>query len=352
MNYLPLKIGDKIAKWPIVQGGMGVGVSLSSLAGAVAAEGGVGIISSAQIGFKNSLFETNPFMANLKAIEEEFLKARKIAPEGIIGFNIMVALKHYKEYVVKAASVGADIIISGAGLATSLPEYVSGYMTKIAPIVSSKRAAEVLLKLWDRRYKRTADMVVIEGPKAGGHLGFSKEELVNITDEGYEKEICDIIETVKSYGKKYAVDIPVIVAGGIDSSKEVRKIMSLGANGVQVASRFVTSYECDVDAAFKQAYIDSKKEDIEIVTSPVGMPGRAIKNKFIQNVENGQKQKVKKCYGCLEKCSITDIPYCITEALINAAKGDVENGLVFCGANTYKIKKLESVNEIIESLLK
>lgn len=352
MGYLPLEIGSKKTKYPLIQGGMGVGISLGGLAGAVAKAGGVGIISTAQIGFREEDFEQNPFEANMRAIEKEYQKARSIAPEGIIGFNIMVALQHYKEYVVQAAKVGADIIISGAGLATELPEYVKGFSAKIAPIVSSERAAQVLLKLWDRKYQTTADLVVIEGPLAGGHLGFHREELEGLTEEAYEQEILKIFQVVKEYALKYDKKIPVVVAGGIDTPERVQRMLSLGADGVQVASPFVATAECDAAEGFKQKYVDAQKEDIQIVTSPVGMPGRAIRNEFIKRVEAGQKETISKCYGCLRKCNPAQIPYCITKALITSAKGDGENGLVFCGANTYKIKEITTVQDIIETLFK
>ena len=200
MNYKPLQIGDLIAERPIVQGGMGVGISLGNLAGAVAKEGGVGIISSAQIGFKEEDFENNPRLANKKAIKKEYEKARRISPNGIIGFNIMVALKDYREHVIEAAKAGADIIVSGAGLPTELPEYLKGFKTKMAPIVSSVKSAKVILKYWDRRHNTTADMIIIEGPKAGGHLGFSVEELESELD--YDNEIQGIIDVVKEYEKK------------------------------------------------------------------------------------------------------------------------------------------------------
>ena len=351
MAYSPLIIGDKTADIPIVQGGMGIGVSLGNLAGHVALAGGVGIISTAQIGYKEADFESNPHSANLTAIEKEFKKAREISPDGIIGFNIMMALSHYEEYVKKACQVGADIIISGAGLPTELPEYVKGCDTKIAPIVSSDRAAKILLKMWDRRYNRTADMVVIEGPKAGGHLGFSKEELDTVTDETFSEEIKRIIATVNEYGDKYGVHIPVVVAGGISGPYEVKKAFDLGASGVQVASRFVASYECDAHINFKNKYINSSKEDIMIIKSPVGMPGRAIMNEFARKVMAGGKETVTKCFGCLKKCNPKEIPYCITKALITSVSGDTENGLVFCGADTYKINSVENVKTIIDYLM-
>ena len=292
MNYKPLQIGDLIAERPIVQGGMGVGISLGNLAGAVAKEGGVGIISSAQIGFKEEDFENNPRLANKKAIKKEYEKARRISPNGIIGFNIMVALKDYREHVIEAAKAGADIIVSGAGLPTELPEYLKGFKTKMAPIVSSVKSAKVILKYWDRRHNATADMIIIEGPKAGGHLGFSVEELESELD--YDNEIQGIIDVVKEYEKKYNKDIPVVVAGGISDKNKVKHAFDLGAQGVQVATRFVPTKECDADENYKKEYIKAKKEDIVIVKSPVGMPGRAIKNKFMEKVINGEKFTPKK----------------------------------------------------------
>ncbi len=352
MTYLPLEIGEKKVKYPIVQGGMGVGVSLGGLAGAVAKAGGLGIISAAQIGFQEPDFEEHPFEANLRAIDQEYQKARSIAPEGVIGFNIMVALQHYKEYVIQAAKAGADIIISGAGLATELPAYVKGFATKIAPIVSGERAAQVLLKMWDKKYQTTADMVVIEGPLAGGHLGFTKEDAVSITEEEYEGTIQKVIQVVKEYADKYAKKIPVVVAGGIDTAQKVKRMIELGTDGVQVASPFVATVECDVAEGFKQKYVEARKEDVQLVTSPVGMPGRAIRNSFVERVESGIKEPITKCYGCIKNCKPAEISYCITKALITSARGDSENGLVFCGANTYKIQGITTVQEVIETLLK
>lgn len=350
MTYLPLEIGNKILKYPIVQGGMGVGISLGGLAGAVAKAGGLGIISSAQIGFQEEDFDKNPFEANLRAMEVEYEKARAQAPDGVIGFNIMVALQHYKEYVIQAAKIGADIIISGAGLATELPAYVKGFATKIAPIVSGERAAEVLLRMWDKKYQTTADMVVIEGPLAGGHLGFHKEEAESISEETYEGTIQKIIQVVKDYAKKYGKKIPIVVAGGIDTPRKVKRVLELGADGVQVASPFVATVECDAAEGFKQKYVEATREEIQLVTSPVGMPGRAIRNGFVERVEAGVREPITRCYGCLRKCNPAEIPYCITQALITSARGDGENGLVFCGANTYKINKISTVQEVIENL--
>lgn len=345
-----LKIGDKITRFPLIQGGMGVGISLGRLAGSVAKEGGIGIISSAQIGYRENDFDKNPAEANLRAIESEMRKARQISPDGIIGYNVMTALKEHAAHVKAAVKAGADIIISGAGLPTDLPALTEGSRTKIAPIVSTDKSANVILKYWDRKYGRTADLVVIEGPQAGGHLGFKKEELDSYTEESYGDEIKKIIRTVKAYAEKYQTEIPVVVAGGIYDSSDVERAASLGADGVQVATRFVTTEECDADIRYKEAYIQASREDIKIVKSPVGMPGRAIVNKFMERVMDGEKIPHSPCHRCLAKCSPADIPYCITDGLIAAVKGNIENALLFCGAKAYKAQKIETVREVMQAL--
>ncbi|MCR5737540.1 MAG: nitronate monooxygenase family protein [Eubacterium sp.] len=344
-----LRIGELTAKLPLIQGGMGIGISLGGLAGAVAKEGGVGIISSAQIGFREPDFMENPFQANLRAIRQELLKARNIAPEGIIGFNIMVALRHYKDHVMEAVKAGADLIISGAGLPVELPEYVEGSKTKIAPIVSSEKAANVLLRLWDKRFGRTADLVVIEGPQAGGHLGFRKDEIQEKM-KNYEEEIERIISVVKKYGEQYKKQIPVVLAGGIRTKQDVERAFSLGAQGVQVATKFVPTVECDADERYKQAYLQAKNEDAVIVQSPVGMPGRALENSFIKKVASGKQFTPQKCLGCMKQCNPKEIPYCITERLIQAAKGRVDDALIFCGAKVGEEKEIKSVKAVMKEL--
>ena len=345
-----LKIGEKLTRFPVIQGGMGIGVSLGRLAGSVAKEGGVGIISTAQIGYREPDFDKNPAEANLRAIASEMKKARSISPEGIIGYNIMTAIREHAEHVKAAVKAGADIIISGAGLPTELPALTEGSSTRIAPIVSTEKSAKVILKYWDRKYKRTADLVVIEGPLAGGHLGFRKEEVEGFTQENYAEEVKKIIETVKYYAQKYGVHIPIVVAGGIYDNKDVKEMMHLGVDGVQVATRFVTTEECDADIRYKEAYIQASKEDIAIVKSPVGMPGRAILNPFIKRVMLGEKIEHSPCHRCLAKCDPVRIPYCITDGLIDAVKGNVERGLLFCGANAWKAQKIETVKEVMADL--
>ena len=368
----PLKIGNLVAKHPVIQGGMGVGVSLSSLAGAVAKAGGIGIISTAQIGFKDQDFGKNPMAANLRAIHSELKKAREKAPQGILGFNIMVATKEFASYVKEAVKAGADVIISGAGLPIDMPKFVAEAenenggsekkerRTMIAPIVSSVKSALVICRMWDRKYHTAPDFVVVEGPCAGGHLGFSREQLAELgadTDHvaetfdepAYDKEIRGIIETVKSFAEKYKKHIPVITAGGIFDHKDVLHQFALGAEGIQAATRFVTTEECDADIAYKEAYINAKEEDIVIVKSPVGMPGRAIKNKFLERVAQGPV-KVERCFRCLEHCNPAETPYCITKALINAAEGKIDEALLFCGSNAYRCEKIETVPEVMAAL--
>lgn len=344
------KIGEKITRIPLIQGGMGVGISLGRLAGSVAKEGGVGIISTAQIGYREPDFDKNVKAANERAIESEMKKARMISPDGIIGYNIMVALKDYASHVKAAVKAGADLIISGAGLPTELPGLVEGSCVKIAPIVSTEKSAKVILKYWDRKYQRTADLLVIEGPQAGGHLGFHKEELEHYSPEIYAEEIKKIIEIVRDYERKYQAKIPVIVAGGIYDRQDVQRVELLGVDGIQVATRFITTEECDADIRYKEAHLRAKEEEIQIVKSPVGMPGRAIMNPFMKRVMSGEQIAHSSCHGCLVKCSPKEIPYCITDALVHAAKGEVEDGLLFCGAKAWRAQRIETVKEVIEAL--
>lgn len=370
----PLIIGDLVVEKPIIQGGMGVGISLHGLAGAVAKAGGMGIISAAQIGFREPDFTTNFVEANLRAIRREMKLAREIAPKGAIGFNIMVAAKHYDMWVKEAVKAGADIIISGAGLPVSLPQHVEeayremkeagkkiARRIKLAPIVSTAKSAMVICKMWDRKCHTAPDMVVVEGPLAGGHLGFSREQLAAYRADGpdggescdraaYDEEVKSIIKVVKEYEDKYGRHIPVVTAGGIYTHEDVLHQLELGADGVQAATRFVTTKECDAAESYKQSYIDAKKEDIVITQSPVGMPGRAILNPFLSRIKSGNRPPIKSCFQCLEHCDIRTIPYCITRALVNAANGDIDNSLLFCGSNAWRAERMETVDEVVRDL--
>lgn len=343
----PLVIGDLIAKVPVIQGGMGVGVSLSSLAGTVASEGGIGVISTAQIGYREADFDTNPIGANLRAIGTEIKKARQIAKDGILGVNIMVATRKYEEYVKAAVASGIDLIISGAGLPMDLPRLVGAAKTKLAPIVSSVKSAQVIMRYWWKKYSRLPDLIVIEGPLAGGHLGFHRDQLDDIKGLHYDEEVKAIIEKVNETAEEHETSIPVVMAGGIYTRDDMEHYLEMGASGVQMATRFVTTYECDADQAYKQSYIDAKKEDIVIVQSPVGMPGRAILNPFMRRAKEG-KIPHEKCHLCISNCKGAETPYCITDALVNAVKGKVDDALLFCGANAYRATHLEHVREILE----
>ena len=337
-----LKIGNLCARIPVIQGGMGVGVSLSGLAGAVAAAGGVGVISTAQIGYRDPEFDRHPIECNLKAVANEIKKAREKAKGGILGVNIMTVTQRYEDYVKAAVAAGIDLIISGAGLPMKLPEISGG--SKIAPIVSSRKALSVIAKHWEKKYDRKPDLVIVEGPLAGGHLGFSKEEIdaYAITKEkNYDDEVKSIIALAEE------LETPVVVAGGIYERKDMEHYLAMGAKGVQIATRFVTTEECDASDAYKQAYIAAQKEDIVIVKSPVGMPGRAIRNVFLDKVKAGERF-MRGCRQCIVTCKPDTTPYCITEALVNAVKGNLDEGLIFCGSNAYKADKIETVTNIME----
>lgn len=350
MKLPSLKIGELVAKIPVMQGAMGVGVSLSKLASAVANEGGVGVISGVQIGFNEPDFETNNDDANIRALKKHIRKARELSPNGILGVNLLAAINNYKEMVMAAVEEKIDIIISGAGLPTDLPSMVKGTKTKIAPIVSSSKAATVITKLWDRKYQYIPDLVIVEGPDAGGHLGFSEEELNQTEKPKLEVIVQKVMEVLKPYEEKYNKSIPVIAAGGIFDGTDVAKYLKMGAAGVQMATRFVATEECDADRRFKEAYIQANKEDIGLVKSPVGMPGRAIHNDFVKRLQK-EDIPIKKCYNCLKPCEPKNTPYCISKALINSVRGNLEEGLIFSGSNAYRIQSITTVKQLMASLV-
>ena len=350
LNLPQIKIGNKVTKVPIIQGGMGVGVSLSKLASAVANYGGIGVISGVQIGFREEDFETNCNESNERALAKEIRKTRELSPNGILGVNLMVAINNYKEMVMIAVNEKIDLIISGAGLPSELPLLVKGSETKIAPIVSSGKAAAVITKLWKKRYDYLPDLIVVEGPLAGGHLGFSFDQLQEGTHSSLSEIINDVLIAIKPYEEESGKKIPVIAAGGIYTGADIKKYLDLGATGVQIGTRFVATHECDASIEFKNAYIDSKEDEIEIILSPVGMPGQAIINPFMKKIRE-EREKVTKCYRCLTPCNPATTPYCITKALITSVNGDVDNGLVFIGKNGYKVDKIVSVKELMDELV-
>lgn len=353
---------------PVFQGGMGVGVSLGGLAGAVAAQGGAGTISAAQIGFREPDFASDPLGANLRAMAKEVDRARQTSGgRGAVGINIMVAMQRYGEYVKEAIRQKVDFIVSGAGLPMDLPELVKGCGVKKIPVVSSVKAARVLCRRWWSKYSALPDAVVVEGPLAGGHLGFDAETALESGREAqreageksglsvsglhqkFDQEIRSIVAFLREWGEAYGRYIPVVTAGGLRTRQDLEHQMELGADGIQIASRFVTTKECDADIRFKQAYVDCKKEDIVIVKSPVGMPGRAIRNRFIEKTLEGRIPP-RRCYQCLKTCNPGETPYCITQALIQAVRGNLEEGLIFCGANTWREDHIGTVEEVMRDV--
>ncbi len=345
-----LKIGNLTLKTPIIQGGMGVRISLSGLASAVANEGGIGIIAANAIGMGEEDYYTNGKEANIRALKNEIRKAKKLT-KGAIGVNIMVAANDFYELLDVSLEEKADLVFLGAGLPIkNIPiEKINSSGTKIVPIVSSARAASLIFKFWDKKFNRVPDAVVVEGPKAGGHLGFSVEQ---ISDPNFqlEKIIPEVVEAMSVFEQKNSISIPVIAAGGIFTGDDIFKFIKLGAKGVQMGTRFVATEECEVDQTFKEIYVNSKKEDIQIIKSPVGMPGRALTNDFIKRAHSGIRQKFRCSWKCLEHCKAGKANYCISEALNFARMGDMENGYAFAGANVYKVKNVVPVATLINEL--
>jgi NAD(P)H-dependent flavin oxidoreductase YrpB (nitropropane dioxygenase family) len=340
-------IGNKEIRLPIIQGGMGVGVSLSGLASAVANEGGIGVISCAGLGLIYKQTPGNYIQNCIWGLKEEMRKARE-KTQGVIGLNIMVALSNFADMVRTAISEKIDIIFAGAGLPLDLPSYLtSDSKTFLAPIVSSARATKLICDKWKNKYNYLPDLVVVEGPKAGGHLGFKKDQIED-RNHSLEQLIPEVIAIASQY--KSEKTIPVIAAGGIATGKDVRRFMELGAAGVQMGSIFVPTYECDANIAFKQVYIDSTQNDTMIIQSPVGMLGRAFDGEFIRSVNEG-KEVPKGCpFHCIKTCDYTKSPYCIIKALYNAAQGNMKKGYVFAGANAYLARKISSVKEVIANI--
>ncbi len=346
-----LKIGNLSIAVPIIQGGMGVGISLSGLASAVASEGGIGVISSAGLGLLYRNLSKDFLEASIQGLREEIRKARE-KTLGIIGVNIMVAMTNFIDMIKTSISEKVDIIFAGAGLPLDLPSFLKkDSVTKLVPIISSARAARIICDKWKANYDYLPDAFVVEGPKAGGHLGFKTEQIED-NDYRLEKLVPEIVGELRTYEEKYNKLIPLFAAGGIYTGGDIKKIIQLGASGVQMGTRFVTTHECDASESFKQAYINATEKDIEIIKSPVGMPGRAIFSNFISKMKDGKKQPVKCPFKCIRTCDISSSPYCIITALINALKGNFENGFAFAGSNAFRATKLSSVKEIFQSLLK
>jgi len=345
-----LKIGNLTARLPIIQGGMGVGISLSGLASAVANEGGVGVISCAGLGLIYRHTSADYMEACIIGLREEIRKAKE-KTSGIIGVNIMMALTNFSDMVKTAIAEKVDVIFAGAGLPMDLPKYrTPDCTTKLVPIVSSARAARIICEKWKNIYDYLPDLVVVEGPKAGGHLGFKTNQL---DDPNYSLEMLvpDVVKEVAVFEEKYNQEIPVVAAGGIYTGEDMYNIMQLGAKGVQIASRFVTTHECDADIKFKETYLNASEDDVEIIQSPVGMPGRALKGEFLDKVRQGLTAPKSCPFDCLHTCDYKKVPYCIIVTLYNAYQGKMDKGYAFAGSNAYRATKITSVKEIIDELV-
>lgn len=346
-----LQLGTRTLNLPLIQGGMGVGISLGNLAGHVMKEGAMGVISAAHPGYRKDTFWQDACTANIEALHEEVTKAKQIAQgKGLCGVNIMVASHHYEDYVKAAVAAKADAIISGAGIPLDLPKYVDNHDILLAPIVSSAKVARLILKAWDRHAQRIPDFIVIEGALAGGHLGFRKETLLSETYESNETILAGVLAELKPYEERYGHRVPVFVAGGIYDGADIAHIMAKGASGVQMATRFIATEECDASEAYKKAFLHAGKEDIHLVSSPAGLPGRAIDTAFTKKIQE-KRIPPHHCIGCMKPCKPDQTPYCISEALIQAVTGNLEEGLVFAGTNAYRIQEITTVSELIATLM-
>ncbi len=340
-----LKIGNLEINPPIIQGGMGVRVSMANLAAAVANTGCAGIIASVGLGqFEN--FPGSEFVAvNEEALRNEIRKAKSLT-SGIIGVNIMVALSDYDNLIKTAVEEDVDLIISGAGLPLSLPKHLNGKDIKLIPVVSSARTFQIICKRWKNRFNKLPDAVVVEGVRAGGHLGYSYESIKDDTAPTLEQTIKEIVKIADSFVPR----IPVIAAGGIFDGNDIAHFLKLGVSGVQMATRFVCTDECDAHINFKQAYLNAKAEDMIIIKSPVGLPGRVINNSFVEKIKQGKTIPFKCNYKCLKTCDPKKAPYCIAKVLANAAQGKLGESFVFAGLNAYKCNEIIPVKELVEKI--
>jgi NAD(P)H-dependent flavin oxidoreductase YrpB (nitropropane dioxygenase family) len=340
-----LKIGELEINPPIIQGGMGVRVSRSGLASAVANEGCAGIIASVGLGNYENSAASKFVEVNNDALRSDIRKARSLT-KGVIGVNVMVVLSNYEELVKVCVEEKVDMIICGSGLPLDLPKLAEGTNIKLIPIVSSARAFNIIYRKWKQNYNKVPDAVILEGPLAGGHLGFAHDDIINGTTPLLEDLIKDLVDYVNTLEEK----IPVIAAGGIFDGNDIAKFIKIGASGVQMATRFVCTTECDVHDDFKQAYISAKKEDIAIINSPVGLPGRVIRNEFTKRVFKGETIPFKCPHHCLRSCNPRTAPYCIARVLTEASKGLLDNSFVFAGANAYRCNEIVSVKTLVNQL--
>ena len=340
----PLHIGDLKVELPIVQGGMGVMVSTAALASAVAACGAAGTIAGVALGYGTPENEIDYPAASRQALREEIRKAKE-ATDGIVGVNILGALTNYDELARTSADAGADFIASGAGLPLSLPQHTEGSDTRLIPIVSSGRAAAIIARSWKKRYGRVPDAFIVEGPLAGGHLGFPKDDVQKPVPGVLERLVRDVLAVARECA---GFPVPVIAAGGIFDGKDAARFLAMGASGVQIATRLVATHECSVAQAFKDLYVAARPEDVVIIDSPVGMPGRAIRTPFVDRLLRGEREPFHCGYQCLKTCNPRAAPYCIAKALFNAVRGDLDHAVVFAGFNVSRVSEIVSTRELLE----
>jgi NAD(P)H-dependent flavin oxidoreductase YrpB (nitropropane dioxygenase family) len=346
----PLVIGDLELSVPIIQGAMGVKISTAPLIAEVASYGAAGTIASVGMGHGTGLNETDYIRASREGLSREVRKTRGMT-RGVVGVNVMVALSNYENLVATAADEKVDFIASGAGLPLGLPGLVTDKSIKLIPIVSSGRAADIIIRMWKKRFDRMPDAFIVEGPLAGGHLGFSHEKLSMHGTVTLERCVSEVLHVVECHPTNAGRSIPVIAAGGIFDGSDAAGFFRLGARGVQLATRFVATTECDVPAGYKAAYVSATDADIVIIRSPVGMPARALLNPFVRRVLAGERFPFDCHYQCLKTCDPSTAPYCIADALFRVVEGDLDHGIIFCGTDVSKVRTIQPVRELLDELV-
>lgn len=348
-----MKLGNRELALPLIQGGMGVGVSMGGLAGAVAAEGAMGTLSTADAGWNEPDFAAHPQHANLRALRREVQRAKRLAAgAGLVAVNAMVATRQYADSVRTALEAGADAIVSGAGLPLELPALAEGFEALLAPIVSGPRAAQLICRTWAKRYGRVPDFVVLEGCQAGGHLGFEEADLLSGRCTPLSRLIPEVLAALRPFEEKFGRAIPLFCAGGVATGAEMARCTRLGAAGAQLATRFIATEECDAGQGYKDVLLAARPEDLRIIHSPVGMPGRAVNSPLVQRLAAGMRQPPAHCSGCIKSCRPAETPFCITHALIEAVKGNWEEGLFFSGSRVDLVDRMRTVPDLIDELMK
>lgn len=348
-----MKLGNRELALPLIQGGMGVGVSMGGLAGAVAAQGAMGTLSTADAGWNEPDFAAHPQQANLRALRREVQRAKRLAAgAGLVAVNAMVATRQYADSVRTALEAGADAIVSGAGLPLELPALAEGFEALLAPIVSGPRAAQLICRTWVKRYGRVPDFVVLEGCQAGGHLGFEEADLLSGRCTPLSRLIPEVLAALRPFEEKFGRAIPLFCAGGVATGAEMARCTRLGAAGAQLATRFIATEECDAGQGYKDVLLAARPEDLRIIHSPVGMPGRAVNSPLVQRLAAGMRQPPAHCSGCIKSCRPAETPFCITHALIEAVKGNWEEGLFFSGSRVDLVDRMRTVPDLIDELMK